>query len=357
MPYEILNAKEFTPDLASVWDNFLGVNEDFSSPFFAHEFAMAVGRHRPDLRIAVLRNGGEVTGFLPFHLKRGGCAAPVGGQICDYQGIIGEAAGPGRRGASLMRECGLSSYDFNHGLAGQGLLSDNAFSFSASMRADLRGGLEDWEAEIRAKSKQLAKLKRMTRKIEREQGELRFVAHDRSDEAWRSFVGWKDKALRDQGAAGFPGPGWMSDLLQDIRNTDTPRFAGLFSTLYAGDRMISAHFGMRSDRAWHWWFPSYDPEMQQYAPGLLLLRACIEEAAGIGLKELDFGRGTQLYKMQYGTRARQLCEGSLERLETASGAIRAGRKALQRLANRALPEQTSVLLRRAGTKALQAGSI
>lgn len=357
MRHEILRPSELTPDLDLIWNDLLDQNDDLVSPFFSHEFVKAVGHHREDLRIAVFRTAGAITGFLPFHRKRGGCAAPVGGQICDYHGIIGVAADAGKRGDGLMRGCGLSSYDFNHGLLSQTLLAENAFSFSYSLRADLRGGFEPWQAEVRAQTKRLTNLNRMKRKIEREQGELRFVRHDNSAQAWDTFIGWKDDALRQQGAAGFPGPDWIGSLLQDIRDTDTPRFAGLFSTLYAGDRLVAAHFGMRSDRAWHWWFPSYDPASQQYAPGLLLLFFCVEDAARMGLSELDFGRGTQRYKKEFGNRSRPLCEGSLERPGMAFGATRVLRKCVQRLANKALPEQTAAITRRVGTKILRAGLI
>lgn len=357
MPHEILRPGALTAELAAQWDALLDQDEDFGSPFFAHEFTRAVGRHRDDLYIAVLRDAGAVTGFLPFHRKAGGCAAPVGGQICDYQGVIGTVAQPGPRGEALLRGCGLSAYDFNHALAAQDLLARNAFDVSHSLRADLRSGFDSWQAEVRAQTKQAAKMDRMRRKIVREQGELRFIAHDRSAEAWLTFIGWKDAALRRQGAGGFPGPGWVGAVLHDIRNIDTPRFAGLFSTLYAGDRLVAAHLGMRSDRAWHWWFPSYDPALQHYAPGLLLMLCCIEEAAKTGLAELDFGRGTQRYKREFGNRARVLCEGSLERQATLPGAARALRKSAQLLANRLMPESKSALFRRAGTKLLRAGLI
>lgn len=357
MRHEILRPSELTPDLDLIWNDLLDQNDDLVSPFFSHEFVKAVGHHREDLRIAVFRSAGAITGFLPFHRKPGGCAAPVGGQICDYQGIIGVAADAGKRGDGLLRGCGLSSYDFNHGLLSQTLLAENAFSFSYSLRADLRGGFEPWQAEVRAQTKRLTNLNRMKRKIEREQGKLRFVRHDNSAQAWDTFIGWKDDALRQQGAAGFPGPDWIASVLQDIRDTDTPRFAGLFSTLYAGDRLVAAHFGMRSDRAWHWWFPSYDPASQQYAPGLILLLFCVEEAARMGLSELDFGRGTQRYKKEFGNRSRPLCEGSLERPGTVFGATRVLRKCVQRLANKALPEQTAAITRRVGTKILRAGLI
>ncbi len=305
--------------------------------------------------MAVLRGDDGVCGFLPFHIKTGGCAAPVGGQICDYQGIIGTAPDAGRRGERLLRGCGLSAYDFNHGLAGDPLMSANAFAFSVSRRADLRDGLESWTRDVSANSKQLATVRRKMRKIEREIGPLRLERHDASDSAWSLFRRWKDDSLRQQGAPGFLEPEWVNALIHDLRDQDEPRFGGMFSTLYAGDRMIAAHFGLRSHRAWHWWFPSYDPALGNMSPGMVLLLLCIEEAANMGLEEIDFGRGEQRYKQQFGNRSRELCEGSLERPATPCGAIRACRKSMQRLANRTLPGHAGDIFRRGCTKVLRAG--
>lgn len=357
MQHEIIGSSELDDHLTQVWDALLDESADYSSPFFSHGFVSAVGRHRNDLRIAVLRSDGKITGFLPFHLTHGKCAAPVGGQISDYQGVIGAVTDTGSRGEKLMRNCGLSAYDFNHGLASHPMLSANAFSFSESRRADLRDGFERWKSDVSAQSKQLKALTRNKRKIEGELGPLRLVLNDTSEKAWQKFVSWKDKSLRDQGAAGFPGRHWLGDLLQDIRGVDGPRFSGRFSTLYAGDRLVAAHFGMVSHRAWNWWFPTYDPSFSQFSTGLLLLYHCVEEAARMGLDELDFGRGSQLYKMQFGTRSRQLCEGSLERPLSPFGVARAVRKSTQLLANRTMSDQTSSIIRRAGTKILRAGII
>lgn len=355
--HEVISIRELSPDLVKVWEELQDADRDFCSPFFSPEFAGAVGRHRDDLRLAILHGGGGIAGFLPFHLKRGGCATPVAGQVCDYQGVIGSVPGAGRRGAGLLRGCGLAAYDFNHGLASQPLLAANAFSFSESRRADLRAGFGTWEQEVAGGTKILKQLKRKQRKLEREIGPLRYEARDPSGPAWAAFHAWKDQLLRRQGARGFDLPGWLSGLFSDLRSLNAPRFAGMFSTLYAGDRLVAAHFGIRSGRAWHWWFPAYDASLAKFSPGLILLLRCVEEAARLGLEELDFGRGGQRYKHQFGTRARRLCEGSLERPLVPFGAVRAARKSVQRLANRSLPEKPADILRRGGTKVLRAGLI
>ncbi len=355
--HKVVSIRELSPDLVKVWEGLQDRDCDLVSPFFSPGFSRAVGRHRDDLRIAVLHGPDGISGFLPFHLKRGGCATPVGGQVCDYQGVIGTVPDAGLRGGSLLRDLGLAAYDFNHGLASQPLLAQNAFSFTDSRRADLRGGFDCWQEEVKAQTKELGKLGRKMRKLERDIGPLRFVANDPSQDAWEAFHKWKDEALRRQGANGFDLPGWLDRVMSDLRVIDDPSFGGLFSTLYAGDRLIAAHFGMRSKRAWHWWFPTYDASLSKLSPGLILLVNCIEEAARLGLDELDFGRGTQLFKRQFGTRSRQLCEGSLERRLSPFGAIRSARKSVQRLANRSLPEKSADILRRGGTKVLRAGLI
>lgn len=355
--HEVISIRELSPDLVKAWDSFQDRDCDLVSPFFSHGFARAVGRHRPDLRVAVLKTEGRVSGFLPFHLRPGGCAAPVGGQICDYQGIIGTAPGAGLRGGQLLQGCGLVSYDFNHGLANQSLLKGNAFRFSQSLGADLRQGLDGWQADVDAGTKRRRKLLRDERKIQRDIGPLRFLAHDTSEEAWQQFRIWKDLSLRRQGAGGFNLPAWAEALFSDLRATDSPRFAGQFSTLYAGDRLVAAHFGIRSHMAWHWWFPAYDAELRALSPGLILTVKCIEEAARRGMAELDFGGGTQQYKQRFSNRSRPLCEGSLERPLAPFGAARAARKSMQRLANRTLPAKSADILRRGGTKVLRAGLI
>lgn len=353
--HDVISIRELTPDLVKAWDDFQDLDSDLCSPFFSSGFARAVGRQREDLRVALLQDSGGVAGFLPFHQKRGGCAVPVGGQVCDYQGVIGRLQGDGVSGRDLLRGCGLAAYDFNHGLAGQALLARNAFSTSDSRRADLRGGLEAWEADVAAQSKVLPQLRRKQRKIEREIGPLRLETRDTSERSWDLFHLWKGQLLRRQGAGGFDLPPWLAGLFSDLLGCSEPGFAGMFSTLYAGDRLVAAHFGMRSRRAWHWWFPAYDAELSKYSPGLILLMHCIEEAPRMGLEELDFGRGDQLYKRQFGTKARALCEGSLERPGTVFGAMRAARKSAQRLANRSLPEKSADILRRGGAKVLRAG--
>lgn len=354
MRFQAIPIHDLSHDIVKAWQVLQAADAELASPFFAPGFSRAVGQVRNDLHVGLIEDGGTITGILPFHRKPGRCGVPVGGQLNDYQGIIGAAPGSNDVGG-MLRGFDLAAYDFNHGLAGQGLFAENAFSFSSSPRADLRQGYDAWAQAVSERSKALKTLARKERKLEREMGALHFQANDSSADAWEKMVEWKDKALREQGAGGFLNAGWINDLIDRLRHAQDPDCAGRFSTLYAGDRLVAVHFGLCTPRAWHWWFPSYDPTLGNYSAGLILMRHCIEAAAQQGMAELDFGRGTQRYKLEFSNAARDLCEGSLERGARPFGAVRRVRKAVQGMANARLPARHSDLLRRAGTKVLRSG--
>ena len=115
---------------------------------------------------------------------------------------------------------------------------------------------------------------------------------------------------------------WVDRALATIRAHRSPNFAGLVSTLYAGDRPVAAHMGMRSSTTIHWWFNTYDYDLRAYAPGLALLLMLAKRAAGDGLKIIDFGRGTEDYKLTFSNGSTELCEGSIERPNSLPGTVR-----------------------------------
>ena len=77
------------------------------------------------------------------------------------------------------------------------------------------------------------------------------------------------------------------------------------------------HFGLRSQRVFHYWFPVYDPAYGKYSPGLVLLMAIVEASAAHGLLQIDLGAGQQEYKRRLATAERTLLGGSIERLSVS----------------------------------------
>ncbi|SDM03075.1 GNAT family N-acetyltransferase [Aliiruegeria lutimaris] len=355
MHIETITTRDLDPDLVEKWRVLQSQSEDLASPFFSPEFALAVGRCRNDLHVGLIREGSDIIGLIPFHRRGCGRGVPVGGKLCDYQGIIGIAP-PSALMGDLLRGLGLSAFDFNHALSAQPLFAENGYFSSTSPGVDLRAGYDRWKEEVNARTKALKTLARKERKLAREAGPLRFQVHDPSPEAWSGFQRWKRNALKRLGVQ-FLADGWDKALLEDLRQQQEPSFQGRLSTLYAGDRMVAAHFGITTPRAWHWWFPSYDPDLGNLSAGLVLMRHCIEAAALEGMAELDFGRGSERYKIEFSNQARALSEGSLERVTHPLGALRWLRKTAQRPTRKFLDDRQVDLLRRAGNRALRAGRL
>ena len=352
---DVVPISELGPDLIQRWRDLQAGSAAFSSPFFTPDFALAVGRARSDLFVAIIETEGGITGLLPFHKRTGGRGVPVGGHLSDYHGIIGRAPAPGAA-SDLLRGMGLVAFDFNHALADQPLFESNAFAHSASPMADLRNGYASWKEQVSAKTKALKTLARKERKLARDIGPIRFESHDPSPAAWDLFVQWKRRALRDLGTS-FLAEGWDAVLLSKLRQQQGPGFQGRLSTLYAGDRMVAAHFGLVTPQAWHWWFPAFDDSTGNLSVGLVLLHQCISAAAEQAISELDFGRGSERYKGEFSNHARALCEGSIEVGIHPSAVARKMRKAAMRHGTRWLPERHADLARRAGNRLLKAGKL
>jgi CelD/BcsL family acetyltransferase involved in cellulose biosynthesis len=83
--------------------------------------------------------------------------------------------------------------------------------------------------------------------------------------------------------------------------------------LYAGDRPVAGHLGLRSSTSCSYWFPAYDVEFQPYSPGGYLLLRLAETHAQMGVRYLDLGPGEELYKRRFASTQVWLAEGSVDR--------------------------------------------
>jgi len=114
------------------------------------------------------------------------------------------------------------------------------------------------------------------------------------------LIQWKANQYRRTGVANLFDWIWPGKLLEKIFVTQSSGFAGMLSILYAGDYIVAMHFGIRSSRIWHWWFPVYDPKWSAYSPGLLLLLKMAESAESLGLDTIDLGHTRRVtYKQRF----------------------------------------------------------
>lgn len=108
--------------------------------------------------------------------------------------------------------------------------------------------------------------------------------------------------------------GWAGGALERVLCTQSPRFGGMLSVLYAGDKVVAAHFGMRSRKVWHYWWPAYNPDFARYSPGVGLLLEMARSARPLGVETIDLGKGGQPYKQRLKNASVSLAEGTVELL-------------------------------------------
>ncbi|MEX1655364.1 GNAT family N-acetyltransferase [Streptomyces pseudovenezuelae] len=304
-----------------------------ANPFLSPEFALAVGRCRRGVRIAVVREQGEPAAFLPFQRTAAGVGRAVGLGISDAQGLV-HRPGFTWDARELLRACGLAVWEFDHLVEGQGPFEAEASGRFPSPVMDVEQGYAVYLAGLRERSPKftrttLAKERRLARTV----GELRYVHDERDPAALRTLMDWKSAQYRRTGRSDRFAHEWITRLVEQLFHTRSQQFAGILSVLYAGGRPVAAHFGLRTERVLACWFPAYDPQDAKYSPGLVLHLRMAEAAAADGIAYLDLGRGQKEYKDSLKTRELTVSEGWVTRRHPVAAGHRVRRVPVRALRN------------------------
>jgi CelD/BcsL family acetyltransferase involved in cellulose biosynthesis len=297
----IVPARALAASELARWSELQSATPLYRSPFFRPEFTLAVARVR-DVRVAVVEDAGSVAGFLPFEVGRRRHGRPVGRPFSDYHGpVLDDTAAFDAR--ELVRACGLATWSFDHLPAGIAAFAPHVWSQGASPCLDLADGFEPEAAsDIRGAL-------RKGRKLAREAGPLRFVAHSDDPDLLAQMIAWKRRQYAATGVTDVLADAGGRELLGDVHAAKATGFAGMLSVLHAGDQVAALHLGLRGGGVLHSWFPAYNPELHRYSPGLVLLLELAGAAPALGIHELDFGKGEARYKLALATGTVPLQEG------------------------------------------------
>jgi CelD/BcsL family acetyltransferase involved in cellulose biosynthesis len=157
---------------------------------------------------------------------------------------------------------------------------------------------------------------RKARKLERELGALRFEFDARDPAALDLVLRWKSAQYRRTGRWDRFARPWIRRLVADLFDQRVDGTVGTLSLLWAGDRLIAGHFGLRSQRVLASWFPAYDVAAARYSPGWLLFLRMAEAAAERDLEHIDLGKGDEDYKQSLKTADLAVAEGWVQRRST-----------------------------------------
>ncbi|HEX2298511.1 MAG TPA: GNAT family N-acetyltransferase, partial [Pseudonocardiaceae bacterium] len=297
------------PELAR-WRGFQRDCPALANPFLSPEFTVAVGRHRPRTRVAVLSDGPDLVGFFPFERRRFGYGVPVAAGLTHCQGLV-HAPDLEWDPQELLRACGLAVWEFDNLVDGQKPFEPYQVLREPSPIMDLSGGYEAYLTHLRRSF--VRDLQRKQRRLERDVGELRFVFGARDGAAFRALLGWKSAQYRRTGRPDRLADPWVARLLAELIETCSDGFSGVLAVLYAGGEPIAGHFLLRMDGVLAGWFPAYDPRFSSFSPGLVTRLRMAEAAAAAGVQQIDMARGPMAYKESFKSKDIFVAEGRITR--------------------------------------------
>lgn len=308
--FDALTAEEI-----DAWHTLRVANPALDSPYFHPGFAAAVHASGRPVSVVVVRGvAGEVSALLPGH-REGRRLRPVGSPGADFQGPV--LAPDVKLDPKDVLVDGVREFEFDH-LIPQGPGFDPwIIASQPSPYLDTTGGLDGYLARASRTGKDnMGQARRRAAKAERTSGPVRFDADVVDDAVLARVIELKRAQYAATGGRDYFRQPDRIDLMHRLLHTRDPAFAGILSTLHINDRLVAAHFGIRSDHVLHWWFPVYDPAYAQLSPGWVLLREIVAATPRLGILRIDLGRGDDEYKRRAKTGETLVCEGIVTRSST-----------------------------------------
>jgi len=300
------------------WSALQAADPALDSPFLSPGWALAVERAqvclRGDVKVAVVRDGGEAKAFFAARVV-GGTAMPPGAPMCDYQAVVAEP-GFALDARCLLRALAVHRLDFFQMLEDQPTFAPYHRGEAASWVVDAPGGFEAYQADRRdAGSGVLKDIEKRRRKIERDLGEVTFTAGSADRAAFDQLIAWKRDQYRQTGQTDIFGAGWPLRLLEDLLAPAAadPTFGGMLFTLHIGNRLAAAQFNLRNRRTLHAWIIAHGTGFEKVSPGLVLFGEILRWMETAGLASLDLGPGDYRFKQQLANARRRVAHGFVGR--------------------------------------------
>jgi CelD/BcsL family acetyltransferase involved in cellulose biosynthesis len=317
--------EELSSDEIVAWSTIQRDHAEFASPFFRPEFTQLVSAVRDDVEIAVLEAGEAPIGFFPFQRSYFNAGQPVGSGVNDYQAVIARpelALDP----LELLRECGLTSWRFDHLVPVQAAFARYAWSSADSAYIDLSEGFDTYLRNRENGTGIMADYRRKKKRIEREVGPLRFEPHVSDPAVLATCIQWKVEQLHRTGLVDIFNFPWTTKLLQSILAFQGENFAGSMPMCYAGDQIAAINFGMRSGDVFYSWFPTYNMQLANCSPGALHFVEMMQAAESLGIRRIILGKGEEAYKKRLMNGADSVAQGCVDLRPAVSTARRAWRQ-------------------------------
>ena len=304
---DVVHPSELGPGELRAWASLQAGAPELGNPLLGPGFARLVGELRADARVAIWRDGRRAAGFLGFHRTVGGFARPIGAPFSDYHALVSAPAG-GRVELNLA-DAGLQGVRVTGLVDPHGVFSDSLRAVLAH-QIDLSAGSEAYLGALWGASRnRWRNFRRYSHRLGEALGPLRIEAPDLSHPTFASLMNWKRRQLAATGLHEFTTSPWATRLFRRLFETSEADFGGLMIALYAGERPVAAHFGVRQGDWYHPWIGAYDPELAAFSPGIVHQVMAAQAAAGMGVRIYDLGPRAGHSKSMFANRSSVVSQG------------------------------------------------
>jgi CelD/BcsL family acetyltransferase involved in cellulose biosynthesis len=315
MRVTVVRPGDLGPSEASLWARFQKSSPELQNPFFSLTFAQAVGRHRPNSRVAVVEADGDIQAFLPFDLGPQRMGAPIGDPMNNLQGFIGSDLPIDAR--QVVKQAHLRGWRFNSVPAGQRAFAP--FHYEGTTVPcpviDLTKGDLSHISERR----------KARRALEQQLGSVSLEWHSAQPDHVGQMIEWKSRKY--YGTSQLFSDSTARGIVEDLATSNGDDCQGVVSVLFAGAQPVAVHLALLGPHSLVGWFMSYDPELSRHAPGMMLWSPLAKAAGERGISQIDLGSGQDTYKFGLSNDSYMVAGGAV----WVSGAEAAARKTFRHL--------------------------
>lgn len=301
---------------SALWWSFQQSTPGGLSPFLSLTYARAVGRSRDSARVAVIEDGGQITAFLPYEQIAHRMGMPIGFPMNNLQGFIGADLPPGKTAREVIKRAGLRGWRFDAVRADQSRLKPFHYAGTA-----VQCPVIDLTKDLT----HISTRKKARKALQQEHGAVEFEWHAADPAQLDRLIDWKSRKyhgslllFEDQTARAI-----VTELAES-KNDDC---GGVLSVLWAGQRPVTVHLGLRGPSTMAGWFMAHDPELSRFAPGLMLWHPLAAAARDHEIQQIDLGAGQDAYKAGLANGDYPVAGGAV----WVSRAEAAGRQAFRRI--------------------------
>ncbi|WP_416878406.1 GNAT family N-acetyltransferase [Litorimonas sp.] len=305
----VIKPEDLTEQERWEWKELKLSSFQYDTPLLSPEFMDLVAKSRQDVRCLLVRENETLVAILPVFERSFGLIRPVGAPFSDYAAPI-VSKYTDMTLERIIELSGYAAYRSNSVLLTPSELDEaekEAATRSFIIHLNGQTAEKNLESHRSQHAKRYKNFRRLMNKLERECGKIDFVFGAAKTLPVETLLTWKSRQFSREGLLDITASQNSASILDrvaQLESSEDSNLSGFMTCLKVDGEMIVGHFGIRDETSFHPWISAYNPDFENYSPGILLLYKVIEEMGRMGLESYDLSTGHESYKKYFCNSAR-----------------------------------------------------